>query len=356
MDDSKALRFLELLFPFGADRPGWQPFIEALSQELGGAFCAVWGEQSAARPLGVSHPQALEQLRAYHEDPDTRYGQLSELDYPIGVVAPTANRLDGGRMVNSVLDLDPDEAPGLLLPLAGNGKLVRAVLIAFPLDGNPVPAEGRALLERLAPWIVHAGRSDRRMRKVRASGSLAQWFIDRMRFGVVILDDNREVVYANAQAAGILEGNSSGAYMARNGATERGSGLSSALARLRAECEAAQRAEDSLPGFEVTEVELDEELDNVFERKLSFAVVMTPAVELEGFEQWMRERFDLTPAEARLAERLVSDRSLNQAADDLGVAVGTVRTRLKSIFSKTSTNRQASLVRLLLSRERDPLR
>ena len=39
-----------------------------------------------------------------------------------------------------------------------------------------------------------------------------------------------------------------------------------------------------------------------------------------------------------------------------GIAVGTVRTRLKSVFAKTETHRQASLVRLLLSVVRSPVK
>lgn len=58
--------------------------------------------------------------------------------------------------------------------------------------------------------------------------------------------------------------------------------------------------------------------------------------------------FELTPAEAHLAERLAGGSSLTEAADSLGIAVGTARTQLKSVFSKTDTSRQAELVRLLL--------
>ena len=63
----------------------------------------------------------------------------------------------------------------------------------------------------------------------------------------------------------------------------------------------------------------------------------------------LRSRYGMTPAEANLAALLVSDLSLDQAADSLGVKIGTVRTRLKQVFAKTGTNRQASLVRLLLT-------
>jgi len=63
----------------------------------------------------------------------------------------------------------------------------------------------------------------------------------------------------------------------------------------------------------------------------------------------LRDWFGLTPAEARLAVVLAQGHSLAEALDRLGVGVNTARTQLKIIFGKTGTNRQAQLVRLLLS-------
>lgn len=59
--------------------------------------------------------------------------------------------------------------------------------------------------------------------------------------------------------------------------------------------------------------------------------------------------FNLTPAEAALAVCLAEDRSLQEAADILGRKIGTVRVQLQTIFEKTDTNRQASLISLIAS-------
>jgi DNA-binding CsgD family transcriptional regulator/PAS domain-containing protein len=55
----------------------------------------------------------------------------------------------------------------------------------------------------------------------------------------------------------------------------------------------------------------------------------------------------LSRQEATLAALLARGRSVAEAADELGITVGTARTHLKRIFSKTDTHRQAELVRLL---------
>ena len=59
---------------------------------------------------------------------------------------------------------------------------------------------------------------------------------------------------------------------------------------------------------------------------------------------FLKCRFDLTPAEARIVLRLVAGDSLRCAANALGITYETVRTYLKSTFRKTGTHRQAELV------------
>ena len=56
----------------------------------------------------------------------------------------------------------------------------------------------------------------------------------------------------------------------------------------------------------------------------------------------------LTPAEARLAACLAAGEPLNEAAERLGIRLETARKRLKTIFQKTDTHRQADLIRLVL--------
>ncbi len=72
--------------------------------------------------------------------------------------------------------------------------------------------------------------------------------------------------------------------------------------------------------------------------------------------------YGLTPAEAQLPNLLVQGSCVEEAAEKLCVSLNTVRTHLKQIFSKTGTNRQVEVVRIVLSgvignvRERGPAR
>ncbi len=59
--------------------------------------------------------------------------------------------------------------------------------------------------------------------------------------------------------------------------------------------------------------------------------------------------FGLTPSEANLTHALVIGERIEKAAEANDITVSTARTYLKQIFQKTQTNRQADLIRLVLT-------
>jgi DNA-binding CsgD family transcriptional regulator len=61
----------------------------------------------------------------------------------------------------------------------------------------------------------------------------------------------------------------------------------------------------------------------------------------------MQQAFGLTLSEAKLAQDIAVGKTLPEIATAIGVSKETLRSRLKSIFEKTSTSRQAELAMLL---------
>ena len=57
--------------------------------------------------------------------------------------------------------------------------------------------------------------------------------------------------------------------------------------------------------------------------------------------------YGLTRAESRLAEALLAGQSLEDYGDRAGLTRNTLKTHLRSLFSKTDTARQSELVRRL---------
>ena len=63
--------------------------------------------------------------------------------------------------------------------------------------------------------------------------------------------------------------------------------------------------------------------------------------------QMLGALYDLSPAELRVASALVSGKSPEEYALMAGVTMNTVRSQIKSLYSKTDTHRQLELVALL---------
>lgn len=72
-------------------------------------------------------------------------------------------------------------------------------------------------------------------------------------------------------------------------------------------------------------------------------------VVLDVESEFVRQIFDLTPAEAAVTRRLTSGLSLEDAATSLAISRNTARAHLRSIFSKSGITRQTELVRLVLN-------
>jgi DNA-binding CsgD family transcriptional regulator len=86
------------------------------------------------------------------------------------------------------------------------------------------------------------------------------------------------------------------------------------------------------------------------------AVIMQDPTErrtppLEAFAQL----YGLTFAEQKVLEHIAEGEPPQEAADELGVSITTVKTHLQKIFAKTATGRQADLIQLL-ERHTSPLR
>jgi DNA-binding CsgD family transcriptional regulator/PAS domain-containing protein len=85
-----------------------------------------------------------------------------------------------------------------------------------------------------------------------------------------------------------------------------------------------------------------------------FVVFVDPAARPPAVAAELMRVFGLTPAEARLADRLLGEESLEAAAESLGVAYSTARNQLKVIYQKTDTHSQGQLI-VLIARLAKPI-
>ena len=79
--------------------------------------------------------------------------------------------------------------------------------------------------------------------------------------------------------------------------------------------------------------------------RAAFFVVVTPLRRQAAVStDILRGLFDLTPAEARIGQRLVEGATIKETADSFGIAVETARSHVKSILAKSGMSRQGDFV------------
>ena len=80
-----------------------------------------------------------------------------------------------------------------------------------------------------------------------------------------------------------------------------------------------------------------------------FMFVMDPTKQIPPSQDALKHLFDFSNSEAKLAHGLALGLDIKEVAESMGVTIQTARTYLKSLFEKTATNRQAELVRVLIT-------
>ncbi|SMC99563.1 LuxR C-terminal-related transcriptional regulator [Rhizobium sp. RU36D] len=106
-------------------------------------------------------------------------------------------------------------------------------------------------------------------------------------------------------------------------------------------------AQPDAPALVVHVVPVKRNARDIFTRS-SAVVVVTPVGEVGPPDlKVICGLFDLTRAEARVAQEITIGRSVEEVAASMGTTVATIRTQLKSVYRKTGVNRQSQLVALL---------
>jgi DNA-binding CsgD family transcriptional regulator len=359
--DRRVLGLLEILHEAPGSPAEWLRFLEALRGEISPYAIALFAAQPHARRpgilagsgIGISQVQLGEFLR-----PSSRHPTGSEL--PVGSLVELA--ADGPFRKSSLFVevLGPAgvlPGPGFLVVTERTEQLVIAATIVLPRSPKWKPrADDRALLARLAPHLVTARRLHVRLaERSRDAEALISAF-DRLVLGVVFVDENERVSYANRSAAemlGAAPGFTDSAALASIIPDER----TRAWRRLLKSDAGGDRSamlfahpEDGRPlQVLATRFSWAEHEGSAAARFGRAMFIGDPRRRTGDPAGILHELFGLTRSEARLALLLVADCSVEEAAELLGITVATARGVLKTIFAKTGTNRQASLVRLLLS-------
>lgn len=244
-----------------------------------------------------------------------------------------------------------------------------AVRVCRPLHERDFGTEEMNRLQLLVPHLAKAGKLNRRLASVdpRATGALAA--VDALGLGLILLDRHGRPAYRNERAEAVIA--------ARDGLLADAYGIATTLpAQTRALHQAIAAAMLLAGGPDTADAALTRAAAAMLRIPVSrrppngpliLTVVPAPngrtapgepgAVAVLISDPDRRNRIDtaglasaygLTRRESDLAALIADGLGPAEAAESLGISIGTARHYLKQVFEKTETHRQAELVRLLL--------
>ncbi len=355
---------------------GWQGFADTLATAVPQARVSffVHGKvrncQSVLAHAGWNQTD-LQDYRDYFSgvNPFLRYEHLVPINQPESSHAFAERvglNLAGTEYYNDYILPRRRNWDAMAIILERNERSMTALSV---VPDEALPPAGVAALSRLfamlGPHVRRALTLDRRLSAAAPAGRAATAALDRLAAAIIVLNADGSLHLANRSAETILQ-TGEGVALTRDGQM-RGSDPAATVALAQAiEQAAAARRTGWLdrsgavmlprPGRQpLSALVLPMPYEgNRFgiaadEGGAVMLIITDPEQEPAPMADWLRDRYRLTPAEQRLAECLVAGMRLEDAADRLGISRETARSRLKQVMIKTDCDRQAELVRLLMT-------
>ena len=365
-DEHVVLRILEVLYEAPSNPSQWRTFLQMTGEALGGESGSLLMHdirhvQSVVVEQWNVDPEAVRQYEAHYTEKDVWFQKIrNSRDW----LATTEQLVpfDTLRRTEFYNDLLKhfDIPHALAAQLERTAERFANLAIYRGLRAGPFSVEALELIRTLRPHIRRAYRLHTHLAATLHTNLSLQAALDCMRIGVVLLDKNLKIVTTNRAADRLLAAKD-GLLATREGLRAESTAESAELHRLvGTSCSMAVDPARSCGGvMDVTRRQkpalhlmispargLDLDKDCVV-RAIVF--VTDPAERVRPLPETLQQRYELTPAECRLAMLLADGRTLSQIAEMLGVSRNTLKSQLASTYSKTGTSRQSDLVRILLN-------
>lgn len=251
-------------------------------------------------------------------------------------------------------DFMPPPASDARGPIAETGD-------CSPTHHRPAAEPGAGHPPAPAPNLQTVWGLYHRLQRAEALAQACQGVLDGLPMGVVLLDAQATALYANAQAQALAQG--SGLIDLAVGRGVRGK-PALGVPCLHLALQTALAADEAMPH----ELRASMRLRGAQGRQLQLLVVRLPGapgrrgLEVQGaaflsdpgaplpwLEQALRSHYRLSPAEAGLAQGVVSGLSLREYAVQRGISIHTARSQFKAAAAKLGVGRQADFVRTILT-------
>jgi DNA-binding CsgD family transcriptional regulator len=245
---------------------------------------------------------------------------------------------------------------GLFVKLTAGAS--RATFVVAGSQGSDAfdTADRVGLVRELVPHLQQALSTQRHLITVTERAQSFGEAVDRLSRGIVIITENLEVIDANAAATAILS--------ERDGLHVTNGNLGASMPfdehNLRGLVYQSFRTDDAKRGgamvcqrisgrrgYALHILPLQTSTAESRSKPVAMVLVIDPTRETIPLEQMLRQLYRLTKGEASVAQLVLYGEGVQAISDRLSLSNATVRTHLRSIFTKTGTHRQAELVRLL---------
>jgi DNA-binding CsgD family transcriptional regulator/PAS domain-containing protein len=371
--DPRSGALMEILSGFheaSADPKAWPKCLVALADALGAKVCAIASHDYETGSGRIEHsvyiPKAS--IGSYAE----RYGRLNIfLQQDEYFRAPGAVWTDEQILMENEL-VDTPFYTEWLKPLGLHHHLFgildrRRNVVTYLFLGRgeiegPFSDTLLAMFRRLLPSLQRAYRSGQSLHEAREIQKVASSVLDVVPIGVIIAGTSGNIIEANQRAKGMMA--ASGELSAgKSGLEFDHHGRRLRLRDLIApdKQKNAKTPDDGIRAFSIQRPSGQKPLSILIAPVDGIKDVRSPdepavivflgdpgyAVDID--QPRLCELYGLTRAEARVAALLANGYRLEETAESLGLVYETARKHLKHVFGKTGTDRQAELIRMLVT-------
>lgn len=229
-----------------------------------------------------------------------------------------------------------------------------------PFKASPFDAEELHQLGLLYPHFRRAVRIHRELMRLRLREQTLNAALSKMMMGVIILDATKKVTYMNPVAEGILEKHPSlelvNGYLRASRPAEydrlRGlidTALEVAGGPTRDLAVALHHPEREFPlTVMLSPVTPGDEITARGESGAVALYVCDPESSINVPADALKSIYGMTDAEAGVATMIVNGLSIKEISQLNGVSVETVRSQLKSIFTRMGVKKQQDMIRVLV--------
>ena len=249
---------------------------------------------------------------------------------------------------------------GMFIVVENRGSRFASVSLYRNSSRPPFETSDLEILHVLAPHAQRAFRLHFQFSRLKARSEGVETALDMLQTGAIFLGTKGEVVLMNRSASALVA-ERDGLLATRNGLRADRPGESTMLVKAIVRAVSTSKGNGFAPGGTVLvsrrarpplQIQISPIRNSLVQTSqpiAAVAFVIDPLRRERPAQEVLRALYGLTPAECRVALLLGDGRAPRKIASMVGVSDSTVRSQIKSIFSKTGVKRQGELIRLLLS-------